>query len=40
MSWSDDRRSDAIAGNFTAGATRRLEARVSRIGKELSLGWD
>lgn len=37
--WGDDRRDDTIAGNFTAGATRRLSARVARIGKRLSLEW-
>ena len=37
--WGDDRRDDTIAGNFTAGATRQLSARVARIGKRLSLEW-
>lgn len=40
VSWPDDRRSDALVGNFAAGATRRLEARVSRIGKRLSVEWN
>jgi hypothetical protein len=37
--WGDDRRDDRIAGNFTAGATRQLSARVARVGKRLSLEW-
>jgi Protein kinase domain len=38
--WGDDERTSKIAGNFTAGATRRLSAKVGRIGKPLSVEWE
>jgi len=38
--WGDDERDERIAASFTAGATRRLSARVGRIGKRLSLDWE
>ena len=37
--WSDDERSDTVAGNFAAGATRRLSASLGRIGRRLSIEW-
>jgi hypothetical protein len=37
--WSDDERSETITGDFTAGATRKLYARLGRIGKPLSVEW-
>jgi hypothetical protein len=37
--WGDDRRQDTIAGTFAAGATRRLSARLARLGKGLSVEW-
>jgi serine/threonine protein kinase len=38
--WGNDVRTDRIAGNFTAGATRRLSARIGLIGKRLSVEWE
>lgn len=38
--WGDDERSSKITGDFTAGATRRLSAKVGRIGKLLSVEWE
>lgn len=38
--WGDDQRSDKIAGDFAAGATRRLSAKLGRLGKSLSIGWE
>jgi serine/threonine-protein kinase len=38
--WEGDERTSGIAGNFTAGATRRLSAKVARIGKSLSVEWE
>lgn len=37
--WGNDERDDRIAGTFTAGATRRLSAKVARMGKRLSIEW-
>lgn len=37
--WKDGRRSETIAGTFSPGATRRLNARMGRMGKGLSLAW-
>ena len=37
--WSDDERSETLTGDFTAGATRRLSAKLGRIGKPLSIEW-
>jgi hypothetical protein len=37
--WDDNIKSEAIAGTFKAGATRRLEIRVSRLLGGLSLRW-
>jgi hypothetical protein len=37
--WDDNLRSERIAGNFKAGATRRLEASLGRIRRDLSLEW-
>ena len=38
--WGDDERTEGVAGTFTAGATRRLSAKVARIGKSLSVEWE
>jgi hypothetical protein len=38
--WNDDERSETITGDFTAGATRKLSARLGRIGKPLSVEWE
>ena len=40
VSWGDGQRSERVAGLFKAGATRRLTARVARVGKRLSLEWE
>jgi serine/threonine-protein kinase len=40
VSWGDDQRSERVAGLFKPGATRRLTARVARIGKRLTLEWE
>ena len=37
--WRDGRRSKTIAGTFNPGDTRRLMARMGRVGKGLSLEW-
>ncbi len=37
--WGDDERSDTIAGDFAAGATRTLSVSVGRIGRRLSVEW-
>ncbi len=39
VSWGDKTESEAITGAFRAGGTRRLEARLGRIRKNLSLDW-
>jgi hypothetical protein len=37
--WGDEERSDTISGDFAAGSTRKLSARVGRIGRRLSVEW-
>jgi serine/threonine protein kinase len=37
--WSGDERSETLTGDFAAGATRKLTARLGRIGKPLSVEW-
>jgi hypothetical protein len=37
--WDDNVKTDRIVGNFRAGATRRLEASLGRIRRDLSLEW-
>jgi hypothetical protein len=37
VAWGDDRRSETIAGDFAAGASRRLTANLARVGKRLSV---
>ncbi len=37
--WDDDVRTQRVVGNFPAGATRRLEASLGRIRRDLSLEW-
>jgi len=39
VTWDDDQRSETVAGTFEGGRSRRLVARLSRIGKDLSLDW-
>ena len=37
--WDDSRRVATLSGTFEAGATRRVSARLSRVGKSLDLDW-
>jgi serine/threonine-protein kinase len=37
--WDDDMRTERVVGNFPSGATRRLEASLGRIRRDLSLEW-
>ena len=37
--WGDGERSEALTGDFTAGATRKLSAKLGRVGKTLSVEW-
>ena len=37
--WDDNVRTERIVGNFRPGATRRLEASLGRIRRDLSLEW-
>jgi hypothetical protein len=38
--WEGEERSDRITGNFVAGATRKLSAKVGRIGRRLAIEWE
>lgn len=37
--WDDNERTETITGTFRAGLTRRLEVRLGRLRKDLSLDW-
>jgi hypothetical protein len=37
--WDDNVRTERIVGNFRPGVTRRLEASLGRIRRDLSLEW-
>ena len=37
--WDDNVRTERIVGDFRPGATRRLEASLGRIRRDLSLEW-
>ena len=37
--WDDNMRTERIVGTFRSGATRRLEAGLGRIRRDLSLEW-
>lgn len=37
--WDDNERTETITGTFTAGMTRRLEIRLGRLRKDLTLDW-
>jgi serine/threonine-protein kinase len=37
--WDDDVRTERIVGNFRSGTTRRLEASLGRIRRDLKLEW-
>jgi serine/threonine protein kinase len=39
VTWEDDDKTESIAGTFKPGVTRRLEVRLGRLRKNLSLGW-
>jgi serine/threonine protein kinase len=39
VSWDDEVRKERIVGNFRSGVTRRLEANLGRIRKDLDLEW-
>jgi serine/threonine-protein kinase len=38
--WRDDERSETVSASFAAGTTRRLSAKLGRVGKPLSLKWE
>jgi hypothetical protein len=38
--WEGEERSDRITGNFATGATRKLAARIGRVGRRLSIEWE
>jgi serine/threonine-protein kinase len=40
VAWDDNRKSRTITGTFPAGGVRRLEARLGRLRKNLSLDWN
>jgi serine/threonine protein kinase len=40
VKWDDSERSERIAGTFEAGETRRLQVRLGRLRKNLSLEWE
>jgi len=39
VTWDDNERTEEISGTFKPGDTRRLEIRVGRLRKDLSLDW-
>jgi serine/threonine-protein kinase len=39
VSWDDQKKVAGIVGNFRAGATRRLDASLGRMRRELTLEW-
>src|SRR5262249_48079984 len=39
VTWEDNDKTESIVGTFKAGTTRRLEVRLGRIRKNLSLEW-
>jgi hypothetical protein len=39
VTWDDNLKRERIVGNFRPGATRRLEASLGRIRRDLSLEW-
>ena len=40
VAWEDTERSERIVGTFKPGATRRLQVRLGRLRKNLSLEWE
>jgi hypothetical protein len=39
VSWEDNLKTERIVGNFRPGATRRLEASLGRLRRDLDLEW-
>jgi hypothetical protein len=39
VTWDDQSRTDEIPGRFSPGETYRLEVRLGRLKKDLSLRW-
>jgi hypothetical protein len=39
VTWDDNSKSETIAGTFRAGSMRRLEVRIGRLRKNLSVEW-
>jgi eukaryotic-like serine/threonine-protein kinase len=39
VTWEEDDKTESIAGTFKPGVTRRLEVRLGRLRKNLSLDW-
>jgi hypothetical protein len=37
--WDDEVKTERVVGNFPSGATRRLEASLGRIRRDLTLEW-
>jgi hypothetical protein len=40
VTWEDNERTERIAGTFRPGATRRLQVRMGRLRKNLTLEWE
>jgi hypothetical protein len=40
VAWEDNERTERIAGTFRPGATRRLQVRLGRLRKNLTLEWE
>jgi hypothetical protein len=39
VKWEDNEKTERISGIFKAGVTKRLEASLGRLRKNLSLDW-
>jgi hypothetical protein len=39
VSWKDQQKSETIVGTLKPAGSRRLQVRLSRVGKDLSLDW-
>ena len=40
VAWEDNERTERLVGVFNAGVTRRLQVRLGRLRKNLSLEWE
>ena len=40
VAWEDNEKTERIVGAFKAGVTRRLQVRLGRLRKNLSLEWE